>query len=48
MAEACKVAVETITKETADNKKCERNSRKMMEDLPVLERVVIEPEGIDL
>lgn len=48
MAEARKVAVETITKETADNKKRERNNRKMMEDLPVLERVVIEPEGIDL
>lgn len=48
MAEARKVAVETITKETVDNKKWERNNRKMMEDLPVLERVVIEPEGIDL
>lgn len=48
MAEARKMAVETITKETVDNKKRERNNRKMMEDLPVLERVVIEPEGIDL
>ena len=40
-------AVESI-KETAEDKKRERKNRKMMEDLPVLERVVIEPEGIDL
>ena len=40
-------AVESI-KETAEEKKRERKNRKMMEDLPVLERVVIEPEGIDL
>lgn len=40
-------AVESI-KETVEDKKRERKNRKMMEDLPVLERVVIEPEGIDL
>lgn len=48
IAEAHEVAVETITKDTLESKKRERNNRKMMEDLPVLERVVIEPEGIDL
>ena len=45
--EARDKAVESI-KETAEEKKRERKNRKMMEDLPVLERVVIEPEGIDL
>jgi len=41
------IAVEDI-KETAKDRKREHRNRKMMEDLPVLERVVIEPEGIDL
>lgn len=45
--EAHDIAVEAI-KETAEDRKRERKNRKMMEDLPVLERVVIEPEGIDL
>ena len=45
--EARDKAVESI-KETADDRKRERKNRKMMEDLPVLERVIIEPEGIDL
>ena len=45
--EAHDMAVEAI-KETAEDRKRERKNRKMMEDLPVLERVVIEPDGIDL
>lgn len=45
--EAHDIAVEAI-KETAEDRKRERKNRKMMEDLPVLERVVIEPDGIDL
>ena len=40
-------AVASITQSTQD-KKQERKNRKMIEDLPVLERVVIEPENIDL
>lgn len=35
-------------KETAEDRIRDRRNRKMMEDLPVLGRVVIEPEGIDL
>lgn len=45
--EAHDIAVGAI-KETAEDRKRERKNRKMMEDLPVLERVVIEPECIDL
>lgn len=48
IAEFREIAVETITKETVETKRRERNNRKMMENLPVLEKVVIEPEGIDL
>lgn len=48
MAEAREVAVETITKETVGTKRRERDNRKMMENLPVLERVVLELEDIDL
>ena len=44
--EAHDIAVESV-KETAEDRKRERKNRKMIEDLPVLERVVIEPEGID-
>lgn len=40
--------MQTITKETVENKKQERNNRRIMEELPVLERVIIEPEDIDL
>lgn len=40
-------AVASITQSTQD-KKQERKNRKMIEELPVLERVVIEPENIDL
>ena len=45
--EARDKAVESV-KETAEDRKRERKNRKMMEDLPVLERIVIEPEDIDL
>ncbi|MBR4930690.1 MAG: IS66 family transposase [Bacteroidaceae bacterium] len=45
--EARDKAVASI-KETVEDKKREKKNRKMMEDLPVLERVVIEPEDIDL
>jgi len=41
------IAVEAV-KETPEDRKRERKNRKMMEDLPVLERVVLEPKGIDL
>ena len=40
-------AVASMTQSTQD-KKQERKNRKMIEELPVLERVVIEPENIDL
>ena len=45
--EARDKAVESV-KETAEDRKRERKNRKMMEDLPVLERIVIEPDDIDL
>lgn len=45
--EAHDIAVESI-KVTPEDRKRERKNRKMMEDLPVLERTVIEPEDIDL
>lgn len=45
--EARDKAVESV-KETTEDRKRERKNRKMMEDLPVLERIVIEPEDIDL
>ena len=45
--EARDKAVASI-KETVEDKKREKKNRKMMEDFPVLERVVIEPEDIDL
>lgn len=41
-------AVEKIEKESVREKKRERQNRKMMEDLPVLETEVIEPTGVDL
>jgi len=37
-----------IEKETPEDKKTKRQNRKMIEELPVLKREVIEPEGIDL
>ena len=44
LEKAREVAVQTITKETVESKKRERNNRRIMEGLPVLERVIIEPE----
>lgn len=41
-------AVEKIEKESAEEKKQKRQNRKMLEDLPVLETEVIEPDGVDL
>ena len=41
-------AVEKIEKESAEEKRQKRQNRKMIEDLPVLETEVIEPEGVDL
>ena len=45
--EARDKAVDSLPETTAERKR-ERKNRKMMEDLPVLEKVVIEPEGIDM
>lgn len=41
-------AVEKIGKESAEDVKRNRQNRKMIEDLPVLETDTIEPEGVDL
>ncbi len=41
-------AVETIQKETKAERKQKRENRKMLEDLPVLKRTIIEPDNIDL
>ncbi len=41
-------AVEKIEKELSEEKKLKRQNRKMIEDLPVLETEVIEPDGVDL
>ena len=40
------IAVEAVM-ESAEDRMRERKNRRMIEDLPVLERVVMEPEGID-
>lgn len=48
LEKACEAAAQTITKETVENKKRERNNRRIMGGLSVLERVIIEPEDIDL
>lgn len=45
--EARDKAVDSLPETTVERKR-ERKNRKMMEDLPVLEKVVIEPEGIDM
>lgn len=45
--EARDKAVDSLPETTAERKR-ERKNRKMMDDLPVLEKVVIEPEGIDM
>ncbi len=41
-------AVENIEKESTGEKRQRRQNRKMIEDLPVLETEVIEPDGVDL
>jgi transposase len=41
-------AVEKTEKESAGGKSRKRQSRKMIEDLPVLETEVIKPDGVDL
>lgn len=41
-------AVKKIEKESAEAKKQKRQNRQMVEDLPVLETEVIEPDGVDL
>lgn len=41
-------ALEKIEKESAETKTQKRQNRKMIEDLPVLETEVIEPDGVDL
>ena len=41
-------ATAQIEKETPEDKKIKRRNRKMMEDLPVLKREVLEPKDIDL
>ena len=41
-------AVEKIEKESSEVRKQKRQNRKMIEDLPVLETEVIEPDGVDL
>lgn len=40
-------ATQQIEKETPEDRKIKRQNRKMMEGLPVLERVVLKPEGVD-
>lgn len=45
---AKEMAEETIETETKEEKKQSKANRKMLEDLPVLETICIEPEGIDL
>lgn len=41
-------AVAEIEKSTKEERRRKKQNRIMMEDLPVLEREVIEPDGIDL
>ena len=47
LVKAQEVATEQIEKETSEDKKQQRRNRKMMEGLPVLERIVLKPEDID-
>ena len=46
--EKCDEAVGKIEKESAEVRKQNRQNRKMIEDLPVLETETIEPAGVDL
>ena len=47
VVQAQAVATEQIEKDTQEDKKQKRQNRKMMEGLPVLERIVLTPEDID-
>ncbi|MBO6075000.1 MAG: IS66 family transposase [Paludibacteraceae bacterium] len=47
VVQAQEEASKQIEQETPEDKKRKRQNRKMMEDLPVLERIVLRPEGID-
>ncbi len=47
VVQAQEEATEKIEKETPEDKKQKRQNRKMMENLPVIERIVLTPEGID-
>ena len=47
VVKAQEAATEQIEKETVEDKKRKRCQRKMMENLKVIERIVLTPEGID-
>ena len=47
VVQAQEEATEQIKKETPEDKKQQRRNRKMMEKLPVLDVISLEPEGID-
>lgn len=47
LVQAQEAASEQIEKETPEDKKQKRQNRKMMENLKVIERIVLKPEGID-
>lgn len=47
VVQAQELATEQIKKETPEDKKQQRRNRKMMEGLPVLERIVLKPEEVD-
>ena len=47
VVQAQEEATEKIEKETPEDKKQKRQNRKMMENLPVIERIILKPEGID-
>ena len=47
VVQAQEVASAQIEKETPEERKQKRQNRKMMEGLPVLERIVLKPEGVD-
>ena len=47
VVQAQEEATEQIKKETPEDKKQQRRNRKMMEGLPVLERIVLKPEEVD-
>ena len=47
VVQAQEAASEQIEKETPEERKQKRRNRKMMENLQVIERIVLKPEGID-